>query len=242
MKKEKELKEASRVKDHRSVDIFALAGVNLPKPKSSLPTGTPTLAPSRQDSVYSNNNTNNSRHGPPGKKPRLQKTSSSTITPLSPPSNNSVTSPRRENEETANGTNASGRCGAAVSGVGTGTASRTGMEKKLKRSSMAVRNAAVASASGAASQMHVHGSSTGDSSGKMAATATPPTPIPSPGNELTVQMDTSNSTNGRSGANGRRWSGSTDSREETVQTARGQSLRAVRHQSPDTIADYHPNA
>ncbi|KAF9144892.1 hypothetical protein BGX30_011112 [Mortierella sp. GBA39] len=238
MKKEKELKEASRAKDHRSVDIFALAGVNLPKPKSTLPTAVPISTQSRQDSA---SNSNTIRHEPPVKRPRVQKVS------------------------------AAGAGAGAGTGIetGTGVGTGAGMEKKLKRSSMAVRNSA-------ASQLHLHGSNTGDSSEKLdnssysgrgrnpsissmasppytstpghhhhtsdsnhATTATPPTPIPSPRNDLTVQTDCPN---GRRGANGRRWSGSTDSREGIAQTAHGQSLRAVRYQSPDTITDYQTNA
>ncbi|KAG9062314.1 hypothetical protein KI688_005228 [Linnemannia hyalina] len=240
MKKEKELKEASRAKDHRSVDIFALAGVNLPKPKSTLPTAVPIPTQSRQDSA---SNSNSIRHEPPAKRPRVQKVSGA-------------------------GAGAGARTGTGVE-TGTGVGTGAGMEKKLKRSSMAIR-------SSAASQLHLHGSNTGDSSEKLdnpsysgrgrnpsissmasppytstpghhhhtsdsnhATTATPPTPIPSPRNDPTVQTD---SPNGRPGANGRRWSGSTDSREGIAQTAHGQSLQAVRHQSPDTIADYQTNA
>ncbi|OAQ35876.1 hypothetical protein K457DRAFT_132519 [Linnemannia elongata AG-77] len=236
MKKEKELKEASRVKDHRSVDIFALAGVNLPKPKSSLSTAVPTLTQSRQDSA---NKSNNSRHEPPVKRPRVQKVS---------------------------GAGAGAGAGTGIE-TGIGVGAGAGMEKKLKRSSMAVRNAAAS---------HLHGSNVGECSDKLgnssysgrgrnpsinsvasppytstpghhhasdsnhSATATPPTPIPSPRNDPTVQTDSPNG--GRPGTNGRRWSGSTDSREGIVQTAHGQSLRAVRHQSPDTITNYQTNA
>lgn len=122
---EKELKEASRVKDHRSVDIFALAGVNLPKSKSSLSTAGTTFTQSRQDSA---SNSNDSRHEPPVKRPRVQKVSGA----------------------------------GAGTGIETGTGVGTGpgMEKKLKRSSMAVRNAA-------ASKAQLHGSNTGESSEKL---------------------------------------------------------------------------
>ncbi|KAK5797076.1 hypothetical protein F5H01DRAFT_359121, partial [Linnemannia elongata] len=127
MKKEKELKEASRVKDHRSVDIFALAGVNLPKPKSSLSTAVPTLTQSRQDSA---NKSNNSRHEPSVKRPRVQKVS---------------------------GAGAGAGAGTGIeTGVGVGPGA--GMEKKLKRSSMAVRNAAAS---------HLHGSNIGECSDKL---------------------------------------------------------------------------
>ncbi|KAF9281095.1 hypothetical protein BGZ88_011822, partial [Linnemannia elongata] len=201
MKKEKELKEASRVKDHRSVDIFALAGVNLPKPKSSLSNAVPTLTQSRQDSA---NKSNNSRHEPPVKRPRVQKVS---------------------------GAGAGAGAGTGIE-TGIGVGAGAGMEKKLKRSSMAVRNAAAS---------HLHGSNIGECSDKLgnssysgrgrnpsinsvasppytstpghhhasdsnhSATATPPTPIPSPRNDPTVQTDSPNG--GRPGTNGRRWSG-----------------------------------
>ncbi|KAG0281249.1 hypothetical protein BGZ95_005619 [Linnemannia exigua] len=264
MKKEKERKEASRVKDHRSVDIFALAGVNLP---------TTALALSRQDKDRDKDR--DSRHGPLGKRLRVQNTISPTATstggPLSPSSSssNSVTSPRRENEETnTNGTSTT----ATTTSTTTTTAvvrTETGTEKKLKRSSMAVRNAT------AASQMHVHRDA-GDSSEKMmdnstyvgrgrnpsvssmgsppytstssnhtsdnshATTATPPTPIPSPRTDPSVQSD--NPTYNRpvdNQAGGRRWSASTDNREEIIRTGHAQPPRSTRHQSPDTIADHH---
>ncbi|KAG0373184.1 hypothetical protein BGX24_012037 [Mortierella sp. AD032] len=270
MKKEKERKEASRVKDHRSVDIFALAGVNLP---------TTALAQSRQNDKDRDKD-RDSRHGPPGKRPRVQKTVSSTATstggPLSPSSSSSnfVTSPRRENEETITNGTISTTTTNTTTTIATTTAAaavartETGTEKKLKRSSMAVRNAT------AASQMHVH-KETGDSSEKMdnstyvgrgrnpsvssmgsppytatsshhtsdnnhATTATPPTPIPSPRTDPSVQPD--NPTYNRpvdSQVGGRRWSASTDNREEIMRTGHGQPLRSTRHQSPDTIADHH---
>ncbi|KAF9901854.1 hypothetical protein EC991_005612 [Linnemannia zychae] len=144
MKKEKERKEASRGKDHRSVDIFALAGVNLPA------TG---LAHSRQDK----DKNQNSRHGSSVKGLRVQSTISPTAAstggPLSPSSCiNFVGSPGRESEEVS--ANEIGTTISATLGTGAGT------EKKLKRSSMASRNAT------AASRMHVH-RDTASSSEKM---------------------------------------------------------------------------
>ncbi|KAG0210945.1 hypothetical protein BGX33_004606 [Mortierella sp. NVP41] len=254
MKRDKELKEASRVKANRSVDIFALAGVNIPTASS----GQPPL--SRQDS----------RNGPPGKRPRVQRTITSPPGPLSPartcPSSTHsvVTSPGRDSEETSstNGTTTTSASGAGVAAAVSGT------EKKLKRSSMAVRHAA--------SQIHVHGEK-GDSAEKKdnssyigrgrnpsvssmasppytstpshptsdtrSATATPPTPIPSPRNDPSTHPDNSRERQRPVDiqANGRRWSGSTDGREDVVRTGNSQPPRPIRHQSPDALPGYDSN-
>ncbi|KAF9922052.1 hypothetical protein FBU30_007847 [Linnemannia zychae] len=251
MKKEKELKEASRVKDRRSVDIFALAGVNLPKTKTLSSTtsagasGPGQVQQSRIDG----------RHGPPTKKPRVQ--SNPTAGPLSP--SHSVTSPRRENEETSNGSTTTGTATPSnntVSGIVT--------EKKLKRSSMAARNIGFTTIP----QANLHGQ-TSDSHEKMDNSAyrgrgrnssissmssppytstpghhssdsnhgTPPTPIPSPRTDLSANTD--NVRQVETQVSSRRPSGSTDSREEMGRAPHDQLLRPIRHKSPEAISDYH---
>ncbi|KAF9979876.1 hypothetical protein BGZ75_009119 [Mortierella antarctica] len=203
MKREKELKEA-KAKDN-PIDIFAIAGVNIPGIASG---GTPGIHPSSRNDT---------------KRPRMERAGSSIngrgcananrrLSQSS--SSSSVTSPLGRSEHVEEQASSGAGFGASVrtgenTGTGTGTSTSTststGTVKKLKRSSMAARNSAQGleqkrqALDGAQSALSPREDHTADmdrgrqlsvcsitSSGSTSvaldspSTVTPPTPIPSP--------------------------------------------------------------
>ncbi|KAG9321353.1 hypothetical protein KVV02_007151 [Mortierella alpina] len=206
MKREKELKEA-KAKDN-PIDIFAIAGVNIPGTASG---GTAGIHPSRNDTkrprMERAGSSINGRGGANANR-RLSQSSSSS----------SVTSPLGRSERVEEQASSGAGFGASVrtgentgtgTGTGTGTSTSTststGTVKKLKRSSMAARNSAQGleqkrqALDGAQSALSPREDHTADmdrgrqlsicsitSSGSTSvaldspSTVTPPTPIPSP--------------------------------------------------------------
>ncbi|KAI1321576.1 hypothetical protein EDD11_003056 [Mortierella claussenii] len=235
MKREKELKEA-KAKESQPFDIFTLAGVNIPSASGA---GVGAGA-----GGYSTGTRLDAHHAN-GRRLRLETSTSSnqgavnsTIRP--PSQSSSVTSPDRPHQDTGNIPTA---------------------EKKLKRSSMAVRNVAqtqsqenrttvTSPVTGRGRQLSI-GSVTSSTStpshpyAESPITATPPTPIPSPRNESSTKQDLADSSQSHPVQRARDMThnvhsraGSVDENEEMVLDAYGRSIPRSRHQSSDEGSDY----
>ncbi|KAF9961953.1 RNA-binding protein 39 [Mortierella alpina] len=256
MKREKELKEA-KAKDN-PIDIFAIAGVNIPGTASGGATG--NYPSSRNDTkrprMERAGSSVNGRGGANANRRMSQSSSSS-----------SVTSPLGRSER-----------GEEQAGESTGTGA-TGTVKKLKRSSMAARNSAQGqeqkrqALDGARSALSPREEHTADmdrgrqlsicsitSSGSTScaavldspSTVTPPTPIPSPMTEDVQNNKADSGTKKRCRSNSQQIvelardmthnvahsrANSVDANEEMVLDSYGRSIPLSRHQSSDEGSD-----
>ncbi|KAG0220497.1 RNA-binding protein 39 [Mortierella sp. GBA43] len=232
MKRDKELKEA-KIKDNQPIDIFALAGVNLPSTSSG-------LGAIRTE-----------QHGT-GKRPQVDRSNSASQNQGSAPGNVSRRPSQPSTVVTSGGE--SERIDDAVTSPK--------VERKLKRSSMAARGGAqpqgkedsrrgsqdYATSSGRGRQLSVCSVTSSDSTSTHAlvespVSVAPLTPISPPGSESTVKNDSQEEQQSVQRVrdmtrNVHSRTGSMDENEEMILDVYGRSVPRSRRQSSDDGSDY----
>ncbi|KAG0210454.1 hypothetical protein BGX28_009264 [Mortierella sp. GBA30] len=252
MKREKELKEA-KAKDN-PIDIFALAGVNIPGA-----------------SGWTGGDSSSGRND--GKRLRMDRASSSTY------GRGGVNAARRPSQSSSSSsvTSPLGKSELVEEELGTGPGAGAVAEKKLKRSSMAARNSAQRQDSTRNGVQSVHSPrevhsvdqtrdrqlsiSSVTSCGSVSSypvinspsTVTPPTPIPSPVTEDSQANKQDATSKKRSRSNSQHFvelardmthnvahsrANSVDENEEMVLDSYGRSIPRSRHQSSEGGSDY----